>query len=175
MAVNHENDLPLHSKINYQKMGNNNFKTLFSSKEMEWKTPKDLFEELDKEFNFTLDFCASKKNTKCKRFYSEKEDALKQNPKGEVIFCNPPYGKKIKDFVKKCYDLSRENTVVLLIPARTDTSYFQDYMYRKAELRFIRGRLKFIGNQKASGSAPFPSMICIFNKTQGEAGNSYKP
>jgi len=141
-----------------------NFKTLFSSKGIEWETPRELFEELDKEFNFTLDLCASKDNKKCEKYYSEKEDALKQNPKGEIVFCNPPYGKFIKLFVKKCYELSKENIVVLLIPARTDTIYFHDYIYGKAELRFIKGRLKFGGNQNGSGSAPFPSMLCVFKK-----------
>ena len=81
---------------------------------------------------------------------------------GETVFCNPPYGRKIYDWVAKCYHESRKpNTkVVLLIPARTDTRYFHDFIYHKAEeVRFLRGRLKFGG---AKNSAPFPSMIVIF-------------
>lgn len=81
---------------------------------------------------------------------------------GANVFCNPPYGKKISAWVQKCYEESRKpNTlVVLLIPARTDTAYFHDYIYHKArEIRFVRGRLKF-GNAKQS--APFPSMVVIF-------------
>lgn len=79
------------------------------------------------------------------------------------MFCNPPYGRKIKDWVRKCYEESKKpNTVVvMLIPARTDTAYFHEYIYKKAEVRFIRGRIKF-GNAK--NSAPFPSMVVVFRK-----------
>lgn len=76
------------------------------------------------------------------------------------MFCNPPYGREVKDWVKKCAESDAE-LVVLLIFARTDTKYFHEYIYGKAELRFIKGRLKF-GNCK--NSAPFPSMLCIFRK-----------
>lgn len=80
---------------------------------------------------------------------------------GYTVFCNPPYGKNIKEWVKKCYEESVKNkiTVVMLIPARTDTAYFHNYIYGKAEIRFIKGRLKF-GDSK--NAAPFPSMIVIF-------------
>lgn len=137
---------------------------MLSSIKMDWETPKELFNEINKEFGFTLDFCATDKNKKVNRFYSEKDDALKQFPINEIIWCNPPYGNKIKDFVKKCYELSNNNIIVMLIPARTDTTYFHKYVYNNAEIRFIKGRIKFIGNQKGSGSAPFPSMLCIFSK-----------
>lgn len=75
-------------------------------------------------------------------------------------FCNPPYS-QIGDWVKKAYNESRQpgTLIVLLIPARTDTRYFQEYIYHRAEIRFIKGRLKF-GNSK--NSAPFPSMIVIY-------------
>lgn len=77
------------------------------------------------------------------------------------MFCNPPYGKEISKWVEKCSNEAKKpNTkVVMLIPARTDTSYFHDFIYNKAEIRFIRGRVKF-GNSKQG--APFPSMIVIF-------------
>jgi site-specific DNA-methyltransferase (adenine-specific) len=144
---------------------------MLSSVKMDWETPKELYDKLDKEFGFTLDFCATELNKKHNHFYSEEQDALKQNPNKEIIFCNPPYGNRIKDFVKKCSELGNNNIVVMLIPARTDTLYFHEYIYGKAEIRFIKGRIKFIGNQKGSGSAPFPSMIVIFrrlNKTAQE-------
>jgi len=77
------------------------------------------------------------------------------------VFCNPPYS-KIKDWVKKCYDEAATGaTVVLLIPARTDTRYFHDYIYKQHEIRFIKGRLKF-GDSK--NSAPFPSMIVVMKE-----------
>ncbi len=135
---------------------------MFSSKTDEWETPQDFFDELDKEFHFTLDPCATHENAKCKKYYTVKEDGLKQDWQGETVFCNPPYGKAIKNWVKKCYEESRKpnTTVVMLIPARTDTTYFHEYIYKKAkEIRFVKGRLKF-GCSK--NSAPFPSMVVIF-------------
>lgn len=75
------------------------------------------------------------------------------------MFCNPPYGRTISDWVEKAYEESRNSLVVMLLPARTDTRWFHDFILNKAEIRFIRGRLKF-GNAK--NSAPFPSMIVIY-------------
>lgn len=69
-------------------------------------------------------------------------------------------GRKIGEWVKKASESNA--TTVLLIPARTDTKWFHEYIYNKAEIRFIKGRLKF-GNSK--NSAPFPSMIIVFNNT----------
>ena len=139
-----------------------NTAAMFSSTTNEWETPQDFFDKLNEEFHFTLDPCATHENAKCKKYYTVKEDGLKQDWQGEVVFCNPPYGKAIKNWVKKCYEESRKpnTTVVMLIPARTDTTYFHEYIYKKAkEIRFIRGRLKF-GNSK--NSAPFPSMVVVF-------------
>lgn len=77
------------------------------------------------------------------------------------MFCNPPYGKEISKWVEKCYrEGTKDNTlVVMLIPARTDTKYFHDYILHRAEIRFVSGRLKF-GDGKHG--APFPSMLVIF-------------
>jgi phage N-6-adenine-methyltransferase len=139
-----------------------NTAVMFSSQTDLWATPQEFYDKLNAEFQFTLDPCAISQNAKCEKYYTRKEDGLKQNWQGETVFCNPPYGRVIKDWVKKCYEESRKEntTVVMLIPARTDTSYFHDYIYNKAkEIRFIRGRLKF-GNAK--NSAPFPSMVVVF-------------
>ena len=93
---------------------------------------------------------------------------------GERVFCNPPYGKEIGKWVQKSLEESRKpNTlVVMLIPARTDTKYFHDFIYGKAEIRFIRGRLKF-GNSKTA--APFPSMVVIFENKEEKSheGNTH--
>jgi len=135
---------------------------MFSSETDLWATPQDFFDSLNDEFNFTLDPCANPQNAKCSKFYTLENDGLKQNWGGETVFCNPPYGRAIKDWVKKCYEESlKPNTkVVMLIPARTDTIYFHQYIYNKAkEIRFIKGRLKF-GESK--NSAPFPSMVVVF-------------
>ena len=139
-----------------------NLDVMFSSKTDLWSTPQDFFDELNKEFNFNLDPCSTHENAKCEKHFTLEEDGLLQDWQGYNVFCNPPYGKAIKEWVKKCNaESKKENTkVVMLIPARTDTSYFHDYIYGIAkEIRFIRGRLKF-GNSK--NSAPFPSMIVIF-------------
>ena len=134
---------------------------LFSSKSEEWETPIDLFSVLDSVYHFTLDPCATEQNAKCKVFFTKETDGLKQNWAGNRVFCNPSYGKKISDWVKKYYDESRKpnTTVVLLIPARTDTAYFHDYILGKSEIHFLRGRLRF-GNSK--NAAPFPSLIAVF-------------
>ena len=135
---------------------------MFSSETDLWATPQDFYDNLNKEFNFTLDPCATSENAKCEKYFTIKENGLNQDWQGEAVFCNPPYGRAIKDWVKKCYEESKkENTkVVMLIPARTDTKYFHKYIYHKAkEIRFIKGRLKF-GNAK--NSAPFPSMVVVF-------------
>lgn len=132
----------------------------FSSKTNEWATPQDLFDKLNKEFLFTLDPCATPENAKCAKFYTAEDDGLLQSWDNERVFCNPPYGRQIKEWVKKATEATG-GVVVLLIPARTDTSYFHDYIYRSgAQIRFLRGRLKF---GDAKNSAPFPSMVVIFN------------
>lgn len=135
---------------------------MFSSKTDLWSTPQDFFDKLNEEFNFDLDPCSTHENTKCKKHYTKEENGLIQDWGGHKVFCNPPYGRELKDWVKKCSDESKKDntTVVMLIPARTDTSYFHDYIYKKVkEIRFIRGRLKF-GDSK--NAAPFPSMVVIF-------------
>ena len=138
-------------------------KGLFSSNSNEWATPKDLFNDLNKKFNFTLDPCANDENHKCDKYYTIKEDGLKQEWEGECVFCNPPYGREISKWVKKCYEqhFKHNITVVMLLPARTDTSYFHNYIYHKSEIIFLRGRLHF---SDGPNPAPFPSMIVIYHK-----------
>ena len=137
-------------------------RALFSSNTNEWATPSNFFTELDREFHFDLDPCSTDANAKCELHYTIDNDGLMQNWGGRRVFCNPPYGRQIGKWVAKCYEESRkpDTLVVLLIPARTDTAYFHDYIYHKArEIRFIRGRLHF--NESKQG-APFPSMVVIF-------------
>lgn len=130
----------------------------FSSKTNEWSTPQDFFDTLNKEFHFTLDPCATKETAKCEKFYTEEDNGLSKNWDNEIVFCNPPYGREIKKWVKKGSQ-AKGGVVVMLIPARTDTIYFHEYIYGKAEIRFLRGRLKF---GKSKNSAPFPSMLVIY-------------
>ncbi len=132
----------------------------FSSNTNEWATPQQLYDQLDKEFSFTLDVAATKDNAKCSRYFVQSDDGLMQSWDYEAVFCNPPYGRQIGSWVKKASE-ARGGIVVMLIPARTDTKYFHEYIYGKAEIRFLKGRLKF-GDSK--NSAPFPSMVVIFKK-----------
>ncbi len=135
-------------------------KAMIMSERDDWETPTDLFEKLNKEFNFQLDVCASDENAKCKKYFTKKNNALKLAwNHHESIFMNPPYGRKIGPFIKRAYEESQLNcTVVCLLPARTDTKWFHDYCV-KGEIRFIKGRLKF---SNSKNNAPFPSMIVIF-------------
>ena len=111
---------------------------------MDWETPKQLFDELDAEFHFTLDPASTDKNAVCEKHYTEREDGLKQSWKGETVFCNPPYGREIPKWVAKAARETENGvTTVMLIPARTDTKAFHEYIYGKAEIRFLRGRLQF--------------------------------
>ena len=144
-----------------------NTETMFSSEKDYWETPQSLFNALDSEFHFTLDVAASDQNAKCKQYYTKESDGLQKDWGGETVFCNPPYGSKETGlWTEKCYHegLKPNTTVVLLIPARTDRNSFHDYILGKAEIRFLRGRLKFELEGKPIGTAPFPSMICIFGE-----------
>ena len=135
----------------------------YSSKTNEWSTPQDFFDGLDKEFNFTLDPCSTSENAKCAKYFTVEDDGLKQDWSNDVVFMNPPYGREIKHWIKKAYEESLNGaTVVCLIPSRTDTTYWHDYIFGKAyDIRFVRGRLKFGGSKN---SAPFPSAVIIYKR-----------
>ncbi len=141
-------------------------KGLLTSNTNEWYTPQPLFEELNKEFNFNLDPCCTEKSAKCKNYFTISDDGLSQNWGGYSVFMNPPYGREIKDWIKKAYESSLEGaTVVCLIPARTDTSYWHDYIFGKAsDIRFLKGRVKFEREDGfKAGSAPFPCAVVVYN------------
>lgn len=128
-------------------------KILFSKKSDSWATPKDFYDELNEEFHFNkFDPCP----------INPKFDGLKENWIGR-IFINPPYSNVAEWIQKGIIEMHKGNAdlLVYLVPARTDTKWFHEKVYGKAELRFIKGRLKF-GDQ--NNSAPFPSMLVIFKK-----------
>ena len=135
----------------------------FSSATNEWSTPQAFYEELDREFRFTLDPCATPENAKCYKYFTKEENGLVQDWSKDTVFMNPPYGREIGKWVKKAHNEAMEGaTVVCLIPARTDTAYWHEYVIGgNAEVRFIKGRLKF-GDSK--NSAPFPSAVVIFRR-----------
>ena len=139
-----------------------NTELMFSSKTDMWSTPQSFYDELNKEFHFNLDPCSTHENAKCEKHFTIEDDGLKQDWGGNTVFCNPPYGRVLKDWVQKCYEesLKPDTTVVMLIPARTDTIYFHEYIYHVAkEIRLLKGRLKF---GECKNSAPFPSMVIVF-------------
>ena len=150
-----------------------NTELMFSSKKDDWETPQELFDELNKEFNFEVDAAASDENHKCDIYFKKNPDpfhcdGLTADWGGHITFCNPPYGREIGKWVRKAYETQKsawnykyKTIVVMLVPARTDTKWFHDYIYNKenVEIRFLKGPLKF-GNAK--NSAPFPSMIVVF-------------
>ena len=134
--------------------------TLFSHDSDEWATPWSLFDELDKEFQFDMDPCATDENRKCLLFFDKEADGLKQNWGGYHVWCNPPYS-QVTSWVRKAFMESRKTgtVVVMLLPARTDTKWFQNFVLHRSEIRFIKGRVKFGG---AENNAPFPSMLVIY-------------
>ena len=139
----------------------------FSSKSGDWATPQDFFDKLNEDFHFTLDPCADDLNHKCEKYYTKEQDGLKQDWSGETVFCNPPYGRDVGKWVEKCFEEVYAGTckcAVMLLPARTDTRWFHEYIYHKAEVKFIKGRLKFGGQNQP---APFPSMVVIFRGIGG--------
>lgn len=136
---------------------------MFSSNTDLWSTPQAFFDQLNVEFHFSLDVCALPENAKCETFYTPETDGLLQ-PWGGRVWCNPPYGREIGSWVRRAYLSAKTGVaevVVMLLPARTDTRWFHEYIYQKAEIRFIKGRLKFGNSQN---SAPFPSMVVVFRK-----------
>ena len=138
-----------------------NYKALFSHDRDNWSTPDDFFQKLDDEFHFTLDACADSTNHKCEKYFDIERDGLQQSWRGERVFCNPPYGKQISMWCRKAYEEVNNNgcqIVVMLVHARTDTRWFHDWVYGKAEMRFIKGRLHFDGKDRA----PFPSLVCVY-------------
>lgn len=139
--------------------------SIFSSGEEKWGTPPLLFAELNREFQFTLDVCATAKSAKCERFFSPSQDGLSQKWEG-VCWMNPPYGKGMGRWLEKAHHESKSGaTVVCLVPSRTDTIWFHSWVIGKAEIRFLKGRLEFVGfggNGKSRGQAPFGSMILIY-------------
>jgi site-specific DNA-methyltransferase (adenine-specific) len=147
-----------------------NTKLMFSSKTSEYETPQKFFDELDREFHFELDVCATKENAKCERFYTKEDNAWKQEW-ASINWMNPPYGREIYTWVRKASMHAKKDkqTTVALLPARTDTRWFHDFIYNQCEIRFIKGRLKF-GDSK--NSAPFPSMVVVFRALEIQKGKT---
>lgn len=137
-----------------------NTKVHFSSASDNWATPDDFYQKCNARFGpFTLDVCASSENSKCSSFFTASDDGLSKDWGSQVCWMNPPYGRTIKEWMRKAYESSLKGaTVVCIVPARTDTQWWHDYAM-KGEVEFIKGRLKFGGHKH---NAPFPSALVIF-------------
>lgn len=141
--------------------GRFNRDVMFSSKTVEWETPQDVFDYLDKKLGpFTLDVCATPENAKVSKYFTKKDNALIQNWGGHVCWMNPPYGHGLYKWIRKALNESKkpETSVVCLLPAKPDTKYFHE-LCTKGTIWFVKGRLHFGG---AEAPAPFPSMVVIF-------------
>jgi phage N-6-adenine-methyltransferase len=143
-------------------------KTRFESRRQEWETPRDLFERLNQEFGFTLDLAADATNAKCCTYYTAEANAL-MLPWYGVCWGNPPYGSRrhrLSDWVRKAYrETQKPNcTVVMLIPARTNTRWWHDYCMKADEVRFLNGRPRF---GDAKHGLPQPLAIIVFRQHPG--------
>lgn len=143
-------------------MSKHNLAVMTSSKSDIWGTPPELFDKLNKVFNFTLDPAANAENAKCPKFYTEADNGLVQDWADEVVFCNPPYS-NIQEWIRKAR-FSNAKSVVMLIPARVETAYWFEHIWNKAdEVLLIKGRLKFV-SEGCKDSAPFPTALVLYGR-----------
>jgi phage N-6-adenine-methyltransferase len=165
-AIAHESAAkPKISKVN---------RGMFTGGSDEWETPQEFFNVLNAKYSFTLDVCAAPLNAKCGRYYTKTEDGLSQ-PWYGVCWMNPPYGREIVRWVRKAYEssLGAGTVVVCLLPARTDTQWWHEYVAAHAgQVEFIRGRLKFGKGGAAKNSAPFPSALVVFGDFKPRCGKA---
>tara|TARA_Y100000034_G_C6882823_1_gene404810 strand:- start:1252 stop:1752 length:501 start_codon:yes stop_codon:yes gene_type:complete len=139
---------------------------LFSSKKQDWGTPWDFFAKVNEEFNFVLDAAASEENHKCPLFLTENSLGVSwwEVSRGGAVWLNPPYGREVGRWIEKAYlESTCGCAVVCLTFARTDTKWWHDWAMRAAEIRLVKGRIKFQG---AENSAPAPSCLLVFDETR---------
>ena len=140
------------------------FDTRFKSNTVEWATPADVFDPLNREFGFTMDVAATDENAKCPRYYTREDDGLAQ-PWDGVCWMNPPYGEDVPKWLARALDESKRGvTTVCLIPARTNTKWFHDLCLSVAEVRFVKGRPKF---GDADHGLPLPLAVVVYRPRYG--------
>ena len=145
----------------------NKLKYYHTSDKQDWGTPQFIYDALNKEFGFTLDVCANKENAKCSKYFTEQDDAIKQDWSNDVCFMNPPYN-LVDAFMQKAWDESQKGAIVVcLIPARIDASWWHKYVM-KSEWRLFTQRLEFEGHKK--NRAPFPSAVVVFRPPNYKVG-----
>jgi phage N-6-adenine-methyltransferase len=141
---------------------------LFTSDRQDWETPPDLFKRYDDKYRFTLDVCATPENAKCREFISPEVNGLLWDWTEYRCWMNPPYGREIGQWVRKAYIESTKGAfVVALLPARTDTAWWHNWVigpnpqHPYAQVEYLRGRIKFVG---AKSTAPFPNAIAVYGE-----------
>jgi site-specific DNA-methyltransferase (adenine-specific) len=143
-------------------------KERFKSVKQEWITPRELFSRLDGEFHFNVDLAADETNHKCDHYYSAKDNAMTKEWVG-VCWLNPPYGdgaSPLKNWVAKaCRESEAGNTVVMLIPVRSNTNWWHLFCMKAAEVRFLKGRPRF---GDAKHGLPHPLAVVVFRPHDGE-------
>lgn len=148
---------------------------IHSSKDPAWRTPPEVFQPLNEEFQFQLDAATSGlDNALCPRYITPTDDALGpapwvsylEHPRwGASVFLNPPYGRGIGRWMRRALEESQSGLVVVtLTMACTDTKWWKDYAWRAAEVRFVSGRVRFLDSQtgERKSAAPKGSAVCVF-------------
>jgi len=140
----------------------------YRGKGRHWATPPGLFSRLDAEFNFTVDPCATPKSAKCVKFYTEAENGLKQDWTRERVFMNPPYGAEIRAWISKARESADGGALVVgLLPAETDSDWWHEYIVGRAEVRYLRGRIRFLvygDDGSVKWASPFrPSVVVVWS------------
>ena len=141
----------------------NTVKGIFSNKSDEWRTPSSFFEHWNGICNFTLDAASTDENALCEKHYTKETDGLAQSWNNERVWCNPPYSeveKWIDKAIKETQSYNSNTFVVMLLPSRTDTAWFEKvYNTFDISVKFIRGRLRF---NDCKQNAPCPSVLVVF-------------
>jgi len=140
-------------------------KTDKSLKSIEWETPPEVFNPINDEFHFTLDVAANSENAKCSKYYTKHDDGMKQNWTGEICWCNPPFGRDVPKWCEKAlHEKTNGATTVLIIPCKTNTNWWHELVIPHAEVRFLRGRVKFLKDKTQYGQAlPWPLAFVIYH------------
>jgi site-specific DNA-methyltransferase (adenine-specific) len=134
----------------------------------EWETPPELFKDLDDQFHFTLDPCATAQNAKCRFFYTEADNGLSKDWKRHSVFMNPPYGREVAAWTKKAREASEGGALVVgLLPASTDLAWWHENVVNRAEIRYIRGRVRFLTGGPYRASGFFASVIVVWRPEGG--------
>lgn len=158
-------------KREYRGAGSNrSIRAAMASVDHTWATPPELFEQWDSEFRFTLDPCCVPSTAKCAKYYTPAEDGLRQDWSRERVFMNPPYGRSLPAWMRKAWEESQRGAlVVCLVPVRTDTAWWHDWVIAKrAEVRFLKGRISFLLDGKR-GQPTFPSALVIYRPAKEQA------